>query len=94
MVIITGEKKQTYAHIVARIFLKRRIEMIELYTLPTCGICHMIKTKLSGKDISFIEKNFEEIANKLHIDRAPILKIDENTILTTPSEMVKWINKQ
>lgn len=68
--------------------------MIELYTLPTCGICHMIKTKLAGKDIPFVEKNFEEIVNKLHTDRAPVLKIDENTILTTPSEMVKWINER
>lgn len=77
-----------------------------LYTLPTCPICHMIKTKLNEKGIPFIEAEFDEIAELLHTDRAPILEIAEDLDLTkkgieanvtwlqSPTEMVAWINKQ
>ena len=66
-----------------------------LYTLPTCGICHMIKTKLEEKNISYEEKDFEEIASYLHTDQAPVLKITHNDnvkFITSPSEMAQLIN--
>lgn len=66
-----------------------------LYTLPSCGICHMIKTKLAQKNIQYEEKNFEEIANYLQIDHAPVLKIaheDRVDFITSPGEMAKLIN--
>ena len=67
-----------------------------LYTLPTCGICHMIKTKLQEKNIQFEEADFSEIADYLQTDRAPILKIkqDDSNIkfITSPNEMVQLIN--
>ena len=77
-----------------------------LYTLPTCPICNMIKTKLNAKNISFTEANFDKIANILHTDRAPVLEIAEDLDLTkkgieanvtwlqSPTEMVAWINSQ
>ena len=71
--------------------------MITLYTLPDCGICKMIKTKLNAKNIQYNERGLQEIADKLKIDHAPILQImsqDEDKILFSPSEMVAWINQQ
>ena len=69
-----------------------------LYTLPTCGICKVMKTKLFAKNIQFKEKNFEEIINAIHSDRAPALEIikenGETIIYNTPSQIVEWINQQ
>lgn len=71
---------------------------IELYTLPSCGICYMIKTKLNEKGISFEEKDFSEIAVSMGFDQAPVLHIieneDEQQYIITPSKMVEWIYKQ
>ena len=66
-----------------------------LYTLPTCGICHMIKTKLEEKNIQYEERNFEDIAAYLQTDHAPALKIVHNNeaqFITSPTEMVQIIN--
>lgn len=66
-----------------------------LYTLPSCGICHMIKTKLEQKNIAYEEKPLEEIAEYLHIDHAPVLKINHEEkvdFITSPGEMTKLIN--
>jgi len=71
--------------------------MITLYTLPDCGICKMIKTKLNAKNIQYNERSLQEIADKLKIDHAPVLQIisqDEDKILFSPAEMVTWINQQ
>lgn len=69
---------------------------IILYTLPSCGICHMAATKLKIKDIPFEQRDFSEIAEAIHSDHAPALEIiDEHgntTIYNSPSEIVDWIN--
>jgi len=66
--------------------------MIILYTLPGCGICAMAKTKMQQRGIPFIEKDFSEIATIIKSDHAPALKVSENTILNSPTEIVSWIN--
>lgn len=72
--------------------------MVELYTLPTCGICHMIKTKLQAKGIQFEEKDFKIVADSMKLDRAPLLHIvyndHEEDYIMSPNKMVEWINKQ
>ena len=70
--------------------------MVVLYSLPNCGICNMVKTKLNSKKINFIEKDFQNIAEKIQSDHAPAIEIidDKHTILNSPSEIVAWINKQ
>ena len=72
--------------------------MTTLYSLPSCGICHMIKTKLEQKQIPFEEKSFSEIAEKLKIDHAPVLMVElsdiEKVYIYSPVEMVAWINQQ
>lgn len=67
--------------------------MITLYSLPSCGICHMVKTKLQQKQIQFEEKNFAEIAEIIHSDHAPALEA-EGIFYNSPTEIVAWINKQ
>ena len=69
---------------------------IILYTLPMCGICKMVKTKLQQKNIPFIEKDFSDIAAAINSDHAPALEINENgeaTIYNNPSSIVRWINE-
>lgn len=66
-----------------------------LYTLPNCGICHMIKTKLEQKQIAYEEQDFTEIADYLQTDHAPVLKIAHEgqvDFITSPGEMAKLIN--
>lgn len=70
--------------------------MVTLYTLPTCGICHMIKSKLKSRGIEFEEKDFMEIAEPMGLDRAPLLQVitnDETQYIMSPSKMVEWINE-
>lgn len=69
--------------------------MITLYTLPSCGICHMVKTKLKERNIPFEEKDFSLIADIIKSDRAPVLQIEKNgetQILNSITGMVAWIN--
>ena len=69
---------------------------INLYTLPTCGICHMIKTKMADKKINFKEYNLADYIKELNTDRAPVLQVIQNeqqTLYTSPSAIVQWINE-
>ena len=70
--------------------------MVIVYTLPHCGICNMVKNKLNLKNIDFIEKDFQIIAEQIQRDHAPAIEIidDNHTIINSPSEIVAWINKQ
>ena len=65
--------------------------IVKLYTLPNCGICHMVRTKLQNKNILFEEHDFQEIADVIHSDHAPALEV-ENNIYNSPTEIVQWIN--
>lgn len=71
--------------------------MTEIYTLPTCPICEMVKKKLAAKEIPFVERSFEELPEVLDTDRAPVLAIDDAkhpgypTYLLSPMEINKWI---
>ena len=65
-------------------------DMIELYTLPTCPICEMVKRKLAAKEIPFVERPFEELPETLDTDRAPVL-YNEDIYLLSPMEINEWI---
>ena len=73
--------------------------MTTLYTLPTCPICEMVKTKLSTKGIPFVEKSFEELPTDIKTDRAPVLAIDPVEVpfgtmyLLSPVEINNWIKE-
>ena len=70
---------------------------VVLYTLSSCPICNMVKTKLRSKNIDFQEKDFAEISAQINSVQAPALQIlDEQgntTIYNSPSQMVAWINQ-
>lgn len=68
--------------------------MITLYTLPNCGICNMVKTKLKQKSISFEEKPFSDIAATINSDHAPALEDEFHNIYNSPSAIVQWINNR
>ncbi len=70
--------------------------MTKLYTLPTCPICEMVKTKLNQKQIPYIEVPFEELPSELGVDRAPVLEAETNisgtfNYLITPTDIIDWI---
>ena len=71
--------------------------MTEIYTLPTCPICEMMKKKLELKEIPYVERAFEELPVFLDTDRAPVLAIDDAAhpgypiYLMSPTEINKWI---
>ena len=73
--------------------------MTEIYTLPTCPICEMIKKKLNLKEIPYVERSFEELPDFLDTDRAPVLVIDDPKhpgyfiYLLTPTEINNWIKE-
>lgn len=67
--------------------------MVKIYTMPNCGICKMVKTKMRNKNIKYEELSLINNTPPIQIDHAPILQID-STILTSPREMVNWINAQ
>ena len=71
--------------------------MTEIYTLPTCPICEMVKKKLEQKNIPFVERSFEELPSILDVDRAPVLAVDDGAYpgcpiyLLSPTEINEWI---
>ena len=66
--------------------------MIELFTLPTCPICEMIKKKLNLKAVPYVERPFEDLPKELEVDRAPVL-FTERRYLFSPTEINKWIEE-
>ena len=66
--------------------------MIELFTLPTCPICEMVKKKLNNKNIPYTERSFEELPEQIKTDRAPVL-YTEAEYLFSPLEIKKWIEE-
>ena len=64
--------------------------MIELFTLPTCPICQVVKKKLEAKEIPYVERSFEELPENLKTDRAPVL-YNEDVYLFSPKEISDWI---
>lgn len=68
---------------------------IILYTLPSCPICEMVKTKLKQKNILFQILPFQQVTDIIHSEQAPALEVKENNksiYYTTPREIVNWIN--
>ena len=64
---------------------------MKLYTLPTCGICKMIKTKLERKNLSFEEVVGEDFFIQHNIEGAPVLMLDDGTFLTELTDINKWV---
>lgn len=67
---------------------------VKIYTLPTCGICKMVKKKMTDKGILFEEYNLENYVRKFNIQTAPILQLENGTLLTSPLQINSWINEQ
>lgn len=80
-------------HIVGK-SIKGGVCMITLYTSDTCGICRMVKMKLEKKQIPY--KNEKDITDliALGIQRLPVLKLEDGTIVTNVAEINNWVNAQ
>lgn len=63
-----------------------------LYTIPTCGICQVIKNKLTEKNIPFEEVNGEIAVEKFNVNKFPILETEEK-VLFSPKEISNWIKE-
>ncbi len=87
-------------HALIAVSILRGDYMVELYTLPTCPICEMIKKKMQDKGIEYKEIPFEQ--GGFDTDRAPIMRIYNDRApagtpdilhLESPSDMVSWISE-
>lgn len=67
---------------------------VKIYTTETCGICKMAKKKMTNKGISFEEYNLEDYVDELDIMTAPVLQLEDGTLLTSPLQINNWINEQ
>ena len=80
-------------------------DMIDLYTLPTCPVCEMIKKALDEKHLVYEVRDLGE-CTYMKVDRAPVMVVSGNLdlstdpisadaeILTSPIKMMEWIKKQ
>lgn len=68
--------------------------MIKIYTTPTCGICKMVKAKLNVKKIPFEEYNLEDYVEQFNVSAAPVVQLDDGTLLTGAIKINDWINQQ
>lgn len=68
--------------------------MIKIYTTPTCGICKMVKAKLNAKQIPFEEYNLEDYVEQFNVSAAPVVQLDDDTLLTGAIKINDWINQQ
>ena len=50
--------------------------------------------KMTDKGIPFEEYNLEDYAEELDIMTAPVLQLDDGTLLTSPLQINTWINEQ
>lgn len=66
--------------------------MLKIYTTPTCGICKIIKKKLMDKNIPFEQLDLIDYAEQLNIYTSPVLELENNILLTSPTEINDWIN--
>ena len=64
-----------------------------LYTIPTCGICQVIKNKLIEKNIPFEEANGEIAVEKFNVNKVPILETEEK-VFFSPKEISNWIKER
>lgn len=68
--------------------------IVKIYTTPTCGICKMAKKKMIDKGILFEELSLKDYVDKLNIMTAPVLQLENGTLLTSPIQINNWINMQ
>lgn len=70
--------------------------MIELFTLASCPMCEVIKKKLQAKNIQYTERkdDFNYVLSNFKTDKFPILKVEENKIITSLTEIKEWVEAQ
>lgn len=66
--------------------------MLKIYTMPTCGVCKMIKKKLINKNIPFEQFNLIDYAKEMGVYTAPVLELENGSLLTSPIKINEWIN--
>lgn len=66
--------------------------MIKIYTTSTCGICKMVKKKMTDKNIPFQQFDLIDYAEQFNIYTAPVLELENGNLLTSPIEINEWIN--
>lgn len=63
-----------------------------LYTLPTCGKCKMIKSKLKKKGIPFKMCDDIKVLETKNIRGVPVLELEDGTTLYSLSEINSYVN--
>lgn len=67
--------------------------MLKVYTLPSCGMCNVLKEKMNKKRLKFQEITDEKIIKEKKILSVPVLEFsDESRLVGT--EAIYWVNEQ
>lgn len=67
--------------------------MLTVYSLPTCGKCNIIKSKLTAKGVQFNICEDIPKMQSLGIVGVPCLELDNGTILRNFAEINSYTNK-
>lgn len=70
------------------------MKTVKIYTTPSCGICKMAKKKMMDKNIPYEEYDLIDYANILDSYSAPVLQLEDGSLLKSPIEINDWINQQ
>lgn len=73
---------------------KGDVIVVVLYTLPTCGICKVIKSKMEKANIDFNVAEGEDFFIQNGYENAPILQLEDGELLTSPIAINNWIKNR
>ena len=66
--------------------------MITVYTQEFCPKCTILKKKLDGKNIEYVECRDKDVLISKGIEFTPMLAVNED--MMTYSEAMKWVGEQ
>ena len=65
--------------------------MITVYTQDNCPKCKILKKKLDGKNIEYVECNDIDIMLTKGVESVPVIELDGN--MFDYANAVKWVNE-
>lgn len=65
---------------------------LTIYTLPTCGKCRVLKTKLNNAGIPYTECTDVPTMQELGLKNTPAIKTETNQLITDFGKINSYIN--
>ena len=65
--------------------------MVKIYTTATCPKCRILKTKMSEKNVEYVEETSLDVMTALNITSVPQLQIDDGPLMDFVAAN-NWVN--